>query len=130
MGDEYKVRNIDIVKLADHVRSQGFLSEEPTLHLLDTIRCMREEIEGLEQNSCGDCTDGWRYNRVEGRHACTCMTEMKPFQILQKALKEIYKAGTGEIQIADDDTEGMAWVAQVAKEALQSVSPLDYTESV
>jgi len=47
------------------------------------------EIEQLEQNSCGDCTDGWKYNRVEGRHACTCMTEMEPFQMLQTALEEI-----------------------------------------
>ena len=88
------------------------------------------QIEELEQNSCGDCTDGWRYNRVEVRHACTCMTEMEPFQILQAALEQIYAAGTGEIQIADDDTEGMAWVAQTAKAALFQISPIDYAESV
>lgn len=130
MSDEYKVRNIDLEKLSGHVRNKGFLSEEASLHLMDTIRCQRQEIEELEQNSCGDCTDGWRYNRVEGRHACTCMTEMEPYQILKTALEQIYKAGTGEIQIADDDTEGMEWVAQTAKVALRSVSPLDYIETV
>lgn len=121
MADEYKVRNIDLGKLSDHVRKQGFLSEEASLHLMDTIRCQRQQIEELEQNSCGDCTDGWQYNRVEGRHACTCMTEIEPFQILLKALE----------QIADPNgpQSGVA-CAMEAKEALRSVLPLDYAESV
>ena len=80
------------------------------------------EIEALEQNSCGDCTDGWKYNRVEGRHACTCMTEMEPFQILQSALEKIAPLGYCCIT-------GSA-APRIAKEALRQISPLDYPESV
>lgn len=118
LSEEYKVRNINLDKLSDHVRSQGFLSEEAALHLMDTIRCQRAQIEELEQNSCGDCTDGWKENRVEGRHACTCMTEMEPFQILHDALKSLI------------DHDGVVNSRAIARKALMAVSPLEYAESV
>ena len=83
-----------------------------------------KQIKELEQNSCGDCTDGWRYNRVEVRHACTCMTEMEPFQILETALVKI-ATHTGE-----DCAYSVGYLQEVAKIALRQISPLDYAESV
>ena len=55
--------------------------------LAGDVKQLLVDVSELGQNSCGECTDGWKYNRVEGRHACTCMTEMEPFQILQMALE-------------------------------------------
>lgn len=88
---------------------------------------LRDENERISQRTCDECDgEGWVYNRVEGRGACTCMIEAQPFQILFEAVETVYKASTGEIQIADDDTDGMAWIAKMAYKALHSVLPLDY----
>jgi hypothetical protein len=95
----------------------------------DRIMYLSQQNEELSQRVCDDCDPenyGWVFNRVEGRGACTCMLEAEPFQILLTALETIRKAATGEIQIAEDDTEGMGWIAKKAMEALQSVLPLDY----
>lgn len=63
---------------------------------------------------CGDCDgSGWLYNRVEGRYPCTCMTEAEPYQILSNAMEEIRRVATGEDQVADDDTEGMGYIARL-----------------
>lgn len=43
MSDEYQIREINLDKLADFVRAEGELGETPALHLLDTIRVMREQ---------------------------------------------------------------------------------------
>jgi len=37
-----------------------------------------------EMPVCGDCDGtGWLYNRIDGRYACTCMTEAEPYQLLE-----------------------------------------------
>lgn len=41
------------------------------------------------------------------------------------ALEKIRRIATGEDQVADDDTDGMAWIAKEAMQALHSVLPLD-----
>ena len=90
MPDPYRTRHIDLNKLANHVRRKGFLAEEAALHLLDTIRVLTDERDELACDVCGDCNQtGWQYNRVEGRHACTCMTEMEPYQLLQNQLDDL-----------------------------------------
>ena len=43
MGDEYKIRDIDLNKLANWISEEGQLTELAALHLLDTIRVMREQ---------------------------------------------------------------------------------------
>lgn len=53
MSDEYTVRNIDLNKLSDHVRSRGSLPEEAALHLMDTIRVMREDYVRLQAEMDG-----------------------------------------------------------------------------
>lgn len=52
MSEEYKLRNINLNKLADFVRTNGGLDETPVLHLLDTIRVMRGRMPEQMQ----DCT--------------------------------------------------------------------------
>lgn len=43
------------------------------------------EVDQLLQRVCSDCADaeghptGWRENRVEGRHACACISESGPY---------------------------------------------------
>jgi hypothetical protein len=37
---------------------------------------------------------------------------------LEEALEEIREVASGEKQVADDDTEGLAWVDKKAKSAL------------
>ena len=81
------------------------------------VERLEAENSELSQHVCSECGPenyGWVFNRVEGKAACGCMTEAEPFQILLKALEEIHRAATGEHQIAEDDTEGMAWVAKAA----------------
>jgi len=52
MGDEYNVRNIDLDKLAEYVRSNDGLEEIPTLHLLDTIRCLQDFGGDVHRQLC------------------------------------------------------------------------------
>lgn len=48
------------------------------------------ELEGLAEYQCADCQDtGWLENRVEGKYACTCMTEMEPYQLLESRIAEL-----------------------------------------
>ena len=97
---------------------------------LDHIRAVLDEVERLtrlnvslldgEMPVCGDCDGtGWQYNRVEGRYACTCMTEAEPYQILEDLIEKIRRVATGEDQVADDDTEGMGYISQLIAEAVR-----------
>lgn len=83
----------------------------------DRIMYLSQQVEELEQNSCSDCDNGWKYNRVEGRHACSCITEMEPFQILLTALEKI-SCMSSEFEQSK----------KIAKEALMLISPIDYCE--
>lgn len=99
------------------------INEEYVPVFLAEVDRLREEVETLEQNSCGDCTDGWKYNRVEGRYACTCMTEMEPFQILKAALDKLARLGNGD-RIGNSDGN------RIAIDALKAISPLEYTSHI
>lgn len=52
MGEEYKVRSIDLEKLANHIRSNGELPELAALHLLDTIKHYRDWGGELHRQLC------------------------------------------------------------------------------
>lgn len=98
----------------------------------EIILGLLNENDELSQDVCSECSGhyGWIENRVEGKAVCGCIQEAEPFQILEEALARIQQAATGEIQIADDDTEGMKWIANEALKALQLVLPLEYGKSV
>lgn len=52
MSEEYQMRNINLDRLAEYVRSNDGLSETPTLHLLDTIRCLQDFGGDLHRQLC------------------------------------------------------------------------------
>jgi hypothetical protein len=105
----------------------GLVAEK--LRLRTELERVQKENKELEQRCCFECDPdnyGWIFNRVEGKAVCGCISESEPFQIVETALAEILHAATGETQIADDDTEGMKWIADKALTALQTVLPLEY----
>ena len=59
MSDDYQIRNIDIDKLADWIRSEGQLGEEPALHLLGTIRVMRQQKLEQEARHAHEIQELW-----------------------------------------------------------------------
>lgn len=52
------------------------------------IKDLEAELAAREGLVCDQCIDGlgWRYNAVEDRYPCTCMTEAEPYQLLQHDL--------------------------------------------
>ena len=89
----------------------------------------RDEREGLV---CDQCIEGsgWCENAVEGRYACTCMTEAEPYQLLQAQLAAMtqdftdYKRMTdlayksSEQETLDKLAASQAYAAQLRKALL------------
>ena len=64
--------------------------------LADENEKLQRQVSNLldgEMPVCGDCDGtGWQYNRVEGRYACTCMTEAEPYQLLEAEVERLTTA--------------------------------------
>lgn len=51
---------------------------------------LRKERDELAERVCDECNgDGWKYNRVEGRHPCVCVEEAEPYQLLETELETL-----------------------------------------
>jgi len=111
--------------IADHLMK---LTDETLRFMVADLHAEVERLttllSGGEELVCGDCDgSGWKQNRVEGRHACTCMTEAEPFQILLKSLEKLACLGNGN-HFGNSDGNCIAIAA------LRSVLPLDYADGV
>jgi hypothetical protein len=81
----------DAVRLAMMAMDAHEQAEERVTELEKQLKDERqrvEELSAMSEFTCADCQDtGWLHNRVEGRYACTCMTEMEPYQELERELE-------------------------------------------
>lgn len=84
----------DTLESVSHAKAEG-LTFRAAAAMITTLADENEKLQRQVTNLldgespvCGDCDgSGWLYNRVEGRYACTCMTEAEPYQIMEERAK-------------------------------------------
>lgn len=105
--------------------------------LTTNLQQARERIEELEQRICDECTDaegwptGWKENRVEGRHACGCITEAEPYQVLESQLaaqgervRELEKAHADALELYKDEVEARKRTLTRVKDLQESLNDI------
>jgi len=73
---------------------------------------LRELADWLDAMYHGALIPGMRANAIKLRALAD------EVDALQSAMQEIVEVASGERQVADDDTEGMAWIDKRARRAL------------
>ncbi len=70
----------------------------PDLSQDKEIQELKDKVAELEQNICDECSPddyGWKHNRVDGKHPCTCITESGAYQELLAEVKRLRKGEGG-----------------------------------
>ena len=79
----------------DHYERCSFgsvtISKNELANMQAKIKELDTKNEKLCQQVCDECSPddyGWKYNRVDGKHPCTCIVESGAYQELKSKLKE------------------------------------------
>lgn len=120
----------------DHVSSQWIygnhmMAVQAYKKVLKMIAALaaHEEGGGTDMERCSDC--GYRPKLIapDGKHLCGWDAVVgyrlaaDTVNTFRKALEEIIAVASGERQVANDDTEGIAWIDKRARTALASQEP-------